>query len=50
MHVFANGKWRFHPFIEFYVIHVKKRGKNLIIVALKLEFSRGGDGVVKIEI
>ena len=34
MQVFANGKRRFHAFIEFYVIHLKKRGENLIIVAL----------------
>ena len=34
--VFPNNKWRFHSFIEFFVIHLKKsRGKNLIIVALK---------------
>ena len=33
--LFANGKRRFHSFIEFYVIHLKKtRGKNFIIVAL----------------
>ena len=34
MQVFANGKPRFHFFIEFFVIHLKSRGKNLIIVAL----------------
>ena len=36
MQEFANGKWWFHSFIEFFVIHLNKsRGKNLIIVALK---------------
>ena len=31
MQIFANGKQRFHSFIEFFVIHLKKsRGKNLI--------------------
>ena len=35
MQIFANGKRRFHYFIEFFVIHLKKsRGKNFIIVAL----------------
>ena len=25
MQVFANGKWRFHSFIEFYVIHLRNQ-------------------------
>ena len=37
MQIFVNGKRRFHSFIEFFVIHLKKsRKKNMIIVALKL--------------
>ena len=36
MQVFANGKRRFHSFMEFYVLHRKQsRGKHLITVALK---------------
>ena len=35
MQVFANGKRRFHTFIEFYVTYEKNsRGKYLIVVAL----------------
>ena len=33
MQVSGDGKRRFHSFIEFYAIHVKSRGKTLIIVA-----------------
>ena len=35
MQTFANGKWHFHSFIAFFVIHPKNQEvKNLIIVAL----------------
>ena len=38
MQIFVNGKQRFQPFAELYVINLKKsRGKNLIIVALTLK-------------
>ena len=42
MQIFANGKQRFYSFMEFYVIHSKKsRGKNLIIVPLKVHINLG---------
>ena len=28
MQIFANGKWRFHSFLEFYVIHLKVKLKG----------------------
>ena len=34
MQIFANGKQRFYPFMEFYGISEKLRGKNLIIVPI----------------
>ena len=35
MQIITKGKWRLHPFMEFYVIQKNSRGKNWIIVPLK---------------
>jgi len=39
MQMFANIKQHYHSFMEFYVIHLKIKGKNLITVSLKIIFS-----------
>ena len=40
MQIFANGKWRYYPFIEFYVIHSNfLRGKFDHSTTLKYNIS-----------
>ena len=39
LQIFANGKWCFYSFMEFYVINLEKlMGKILIIVSLVRKF------------
>ena len=32
MKIFANGKWRFCSFMEFYVIHSKNQGVRWLVI------------------